>query len=110
MKRLFKEPLVHFLALGALLFAGYGVLNRSGEPAPGRIVVSQGQLASMMENFTRIQQRPPIREEWEGLIRARVREEVYYREAQALGLRVGSRRPIAPTTEHVGSTVVMLGG
>jgi hypothetical protein len=86
MKRLFKEPLVHFLALGALLFAGYGVLNRSGEPAPGRIVVSQGQLASMMENFTRIQQRPPIREEWEGLIRARVREEVYYREAQALGL------------------------
>jgi hypothetical protein len=86
MKRLLKEPLLHFLALGALLFAGYGVLNRSRAPEPGRIVVSQGQLASMLENFTRTRQRPPTREEWEGLIRARVREEVYYREALALGL------------------------
>ena len=62
------------------------MLNRNGAPAPGRIVVSQGQLASMMESFTRTRQRPPTREEWEGLIRARVREEVYYREALALGL------------------------
>ena len=40
----------------------------------------------MMEGFTRTRQRPPTREEWEGLIRDRVREEVYYREALALGL------------------------
>jgi len=86
MKRLLKEPLVHFLALGALLFAGYGLLNRNGAPAPGRIVVSQGQLASMAEAFTRTWQRPPTREEWEGLVRDRVREEVYCREAMALGL------------------------
>ena len=86
MKRLLKEPLVHFLVLGALLFAGYGVLNRNTAPAPGQIVVTQGQLASMMESFTRTRQRPPTREEWEGLIRARVREEVYYREALALGM------------------------
>jgi len=86
MTRLLKEPLVHFLALGALLFAGYGLLNRSGAPAPGRIVVSQGQLASMREAFTRTWQRPPNREEWEGLVRDRVREEVYCREAMALGL------------------------
>jgi len=86
MKRLFKEPLVHFLVLGALLFAGYGLLNRNGAPAPGRVVVSQGQLASMRAAFTRTWQRPPSREEWEGLIRDRVREEVYCREALALGL------------------------
>ena len=86
MKRILKEPLVHFLVLGALLFAGYGLLNRNGAPAPGRIVISQGQLASMMESFTRTLQRPPTHEEWEGLIRDRVREEVYCREAMALGL------------------------
>ncbi len=86
MKRILKEPLVHFLVLGALLFAGYRLLNHNAEPAPGQIVVSQGQLASMMESFTRTRQRPPTREEWEGLIRARVREEVYYREALALGM------------------------
>jgi len=86
MKRLPKEPLVHFIVLGALIFAGYGLLNRGGESAPGRIVVTQGQLASMRVGFTRTWQRPPNSEELEGLIRDRVREEVYYREALALGL------------------------
>jgi hypothetical protein len=86
MKRLLGEPLVHFLVLGGLIFAGYGLLNRNGEVAPGRIVVSQGQLESMMVGFTRTWQRPPAPEEWEGLIRDRVREEVYSREAIALGL------------------------
>ena len=86
MRRLLREPLVHFLVLGALLFAGYAVLNRGGAAEPGRIVISRGQLAAMMEGFTRVRQRPPTGEEWDGLIRARVREEVLYREALALGL------------------------
>jgi len=86
MKRIIKEPLVHFLLLGAAIFAAYSMVNRNGEPAPGRIVISQGQLASMMEGYTRTWQRPPTGEEWQGLIRDRVREEVYYREALALGL------------------------
>jgi hypothetical protein len=86
LKRLLKEPLVHFLLLGALIFSGYELLNHNGEPAPGRIVISQGQFTSMVENFTRTQQRPPTREEMENLIRAQVRGEVYYREALALGL------------------------
>ena len=86
MKRLLKEPLVHFLLLGALIFGGYELLNHNGEPPPGRIVISQGQFTSMVENFTRTQQRPPTREEMENLIRAQVRGEVYYREALALGL------------------------
>ena len=78
---------MHFLVLGAVIFAGYRLriaAARTGEP--GKIVVTQGQLASMWEGFTRTRQRPPTREEWEGLIRDRVREEVYYREALALGL------------------------
>ena len=84
--RILKEPLIHFFVLGALVFAGYAALNRHGEAVPGRITISRGQLASMMESFTRTRQRSPTREEWKGLIRDRVREEVYYREALALGL------------------------
>jgi hypothetical protein len=86
MKRLLREPLVHFLALGALLFAIYGLLNGRGEPPPRHIVISQGQLASMWESFTKTRQRLPTHQEWDGLIRAREREEVTYREALALGL------------------------
>jgi len=86
MKRILKEPLVHFLVLGALLFAGYSLLNHRGELAPGKIVVTQGQVASMSASFARTWQRPPTGEELEGLIRDRVRDEVYSREAMALGL------------------------
>ena len=87
MARVLKEPLLHFLLLGGGLFLAFSLLPGSvGTGEQGKIVITQGQLTSMMESFTRARQRPPTPEEWEGLIRARVREEVYYREALALGL------------------------
>jgi hypothetical protein len=86
MKRLLKEPLAHFLVLGALLFAGYGVLNRNGEPAPGRIVVTQGKIENLRASFSRVWQRPPSAAELDGLIQDNIREEVFVREALALSL------------------------
>ena len=59
MKRLLKEPLLHFLVLGALLFVGYGLLNRGDEPEPGRIVVTQGKIENLRATFSRVWQRPP---------------------------------------------------
>ena len=64
----------------------YSLVAKGTSGDPGRIVITQGQLASMREIYIRTRQRPPTREEWEGLIRDRVQEEVYYREALALGL------------------------
>lgn len=72
MTKLMREPLAHFLLLGAMIFVAYSLLSKpSGEP--GKIVITQGQLASMAETFSLTRQRPPTREEWEGLIRERVR-------------------------------------
>jgi hypothetical protein len=84
--RLLSEPLAHFFLLGAAIFVAYSLVSKGCGGEPGKIVVTRGQLASMRVGFTRTWQRPPTREEWEGLIRDRVREEVYYREALALGL------------------------
>ncbi len=86
MKAILREPLLHFLLLGIALFALYGRVAARGRDEPGRILVSQGDVAAMAIGFTGTWQRPPTREELEGLIRDRVREEVYYREALALGL------------------------
>ena len=86
MKRLLKEPLLHFLLLGAVLFAAHGLLARGAGSEPGRIVVTQGQIESMALLFSRTWQRPPSDEELQGLIRNHVREEVLYREGVALGL------------------------
>ena len=86
MKKLMREPLVHFLLLGAAIFVAYSLVSKPANNEPGKIVITQGQLESMLVGFTRLWQRPPTGEEFEGLIRDRVREEVYYREALALGL------------------------
>jgi len=86
MKAILREPLLHFLLLGAAIFAAYSLVSKGSSGEPGRIVVTQGQVASMAVGFTRTWQRPPTSDELEGLIRDRVREEVYCREAMALGL------------------------
>jgi len=85
MKRLIREPFLHFLLLGALIFIAHRFLSKRIDDGPGRIVITQGQITSMVIGFSRTWQRPPTREELEGLIRDRVREEVYSREAIAMG-------------------------
>ena len=77
---------MHFLLLGFAIFVAYSLMPKGSGGEGGKIVITQGQLESMLEGFTRTRQRPANPEEWEGLIRERVREEVYYREALALGL------------------------
>jgi hypothetical protein len=86
MKRLLKEPLLHFLLLGALLFVAYGLLSRRDEPRDGRIAVTRGQLENLQVSFSRVWQRPPTPQELQGLVETWIREEVLYREGLAMGL------------------------
>lgn len=86
MRRLLREPLVHFLLLGAGLFLLFGIVDDSDDMPTGSIVVSAGQVAQLKEAFTRTWQRPPTEEELDGVIENHIREEVYYREALAMGL------------------------
>jgi hypothetical protein len=84
--RIIREPLFHFLLLGAAIFAVYGVATRHKTDKPGQILVTQGTIENLVTGFTRTWQRPPTKEELQGLIRDHIREEVAYREALALGL------------------------
>ena len=86
MKKLIREPFIHFILLGAAIFLAYHFLSARADNQPGKIVITQGDITSIMIGFSRTWQRPPTREELEGLIRDRVREEVYSREAIAMGL------------------------
>jgi hypothetical protein len=85
MKRLLREPLVHFLAIGAALFLLFAWKGGSGA-ASGRIVVTRARLESLSAGFVRTWQRPPTAEELKGLVDGYVREEVAVREAMATGL------------------------
>ena len=86
MKKILCEPLLHFLLLGGAIFVVYSLVSKRTGEEPGKIVISQGQIASIVVGFTRTWQRPPTSEELEGLVQDRVREEVYCHEALALGL------------------------
>jgi hypothetical protein len=87
LKRLLKDPLLHFLLLGAGLFLAYSLMQREvGAREPGRIVVTLGEVEQLATSFAKTWQRSPTPEELAGLVRDRVREEVYCREALALGL------------------------
>ena len=84
--KILREPLLHFLLLGAAIFGAYRLLSDARATQPGNIVVTQGRIEALVAAFTRTWQRPPTASEREGLIRDYIREEVYVREAIALGL------------------------
>jgi len=86
MKRLLREPLLHFLVIGAGLFLLYGLLNRGQSDAPREIVISEARVEALAGNFATVWMRPPTAVELKGLIDDYVAEEVYYREAVAMGL------------------------
>lgn len=85
MRRWLREPLLHFLLLGLVIFGAFAVLAPV-ERAPSSIVVTQDVIDAQVEAFARTWLRAPTPREIDGLIREYVREEVYYREGMALGL------------------------
>jgi peptidyl-prolyl cis-trans isomerase C len=87
MKSILREPLLHFLMLGALFFLIYLWVNPPAKSAaPNQIQVSQNDLDRMVQLFQKQWQRPPTQEELDGLVSAHLKEEVLYREALAMGL------------------------
>ena len=84
--KLLREPLLHFLLLGASIFAVHGLVSEHSAGRPGEIVVTQGKVENLVIGFTRTWQRPPSEQELQGLVRDYVREEAAYRKALALGL------------------------
>ena len=86
LKTLWHEPLLHFLLLGFALFGYYELSGDETEAPPKRIVVGSGQVEQLTNNFQRTWMRPPTPDELDELIESHVREEVFYREALAMGL------------------------
>src|SRR5688500_1327809 len=84
-RRWLREPLVHFLALGALLFVVAHWEGGAGATSK-RIVITPGQIDSIVATFTRTWQRPPTEDELKALVDDFVRDELAAREAAALGL------------------------
>ena len=85
MRSLLREPLLHFLVIGAALFGLYGLVGKK-EAEPAKIVVSAERVASFADEFARTWRRPPTQAELDGLVEDDIRDEVFYREGRAAGL------------------------
>lgn len=91
-----REPLVHFLLIGAGLFLLNEVLTSpavlprvQATTASAQVIVSQDDIDQLNGQFERIWRRPPTEAEQEALTDDFVRSEILYREALALGLDRG---------------------
>ncbi|MBT0666757.1 peptidyl-prolyl cis-trans isomerase [Novosphingobium profundi] len=85
MKSLVREPLLHFLVLGGLIFAGWYWLHPPRPPV-NEIVIDQNELDHLKMLWKAQWKRDPAPGDVQAIIDRHVREEVFYREGLKLGL------------------------
>jgi len=106
LKKWLREPLIHFLFIGGLLFVIYGLQNDGISDQSKRIVFSKADINRIALLWEKQRQRPPSRSELKGLIEQQIREQVLYREALAMGLDKNDsivRRRLAQKVEFISS-------
>jgi hypothetical protein len=110
--KLLREPLVHFMFIGAVIYLLYCVF---AEPIPDEtnktIVVTAGEVEWMKTSWQKRWNRPPRAEEFDGLIQQYIRETVLYREALTMGLNKHDqviRRRLAQKLEFLAKDLVAL--
>ncbi len=81
---LLREPLVHFLLAGLMVFALLS--GRPADPGERRISVDELVVSRLADRWAQTYRRAPTPEEIDGLIGDYVKSQVYYREALQLGL------------------------
>lgn len=105
--RLFKEPLIQFLLIGACIYGAYGLFGAPPEEDADLIVmVDTNRINGYVAQWQSRWNRPPTRAELDGVINQYVREEILYRQAVALGLNEDdpiTRRRMAQKLEFMTS-------
>ena len=84
---LVRQPLVHFLVIGVVLGVGLQwFASRQNTEPDTTIRITAAEIARSEAEWRSRWKRPPTQEELAGLVKARIREMVLYREAVAMGL------------------------
>lgn len=86
MTKLSREPLVHFIVLGALLFVGHILWQRHIDKADYTITVTAEEMERQALIFAGENRRQPTDEDLQALLFSHVEEQALMREAERLGL------------------------
>ena len=104
--KLFKEPLLHFFLIGAVLFGAYSWMNRSAQSEANalQVRITEGEAKWLQQTWAAQWQREPTREEFRGLVAEYLKEELLSREAREMGLEQNDiyvRRRLAQKVEFL---------
>lgn len=90
MTSVLREPLVHFFVLGAVVFALFALFDDTSPPVSGQtITVTVDDARRLAAEFEATWRRAPTPDEFDHMIEDYIREEIFVREAKALGLDEG---------------------
>ena len=85
--RLLKEPLLHFLLIGAGLFFLFAQLNNEEKVSNAQqIIINKSKIEVLSDIFMEENSVAPTDKEIQGLLENNIREEILSREAIAIGL------------------------
>ncbi len=113
LRHLLREPLLQFLLVGLALFGTWHVVRPAdaARDEGRRIVITEDDLKQIRLAWAAQGQPPPTAPQLQALVEAKVREEVLYREALALGLDKDDtivKRQLARKMEFVAEDVSKL--
>lgn len=110
--KLLREPLVHFLFIGAFIYLLYGMFAEPvAEESDKTIIVTAGEIEWMQTAWEKRWNRAPTKTEFDGLIQQYIKETVLYREALTMGLNKHDqiiRRRLAQKLEFLAKDLVAL--
>jgi hypothetical protein len=85
--KLLKEPLIHFVLIGAGLFLLFAQLNSEEEVDTSKqIIINKAKLNMLSSAFMKDNGREPTDKEMAELLEKSIREKILYKEAMAIGL------------------------
>lgn len=84
--KLIRQPLIHFLLAGVVLFTAASVIERNGASSFKTIHIKNAEIQRLQDVWSRQYGRNPTPAELQSLVNDYIREEIYYREAVGSGL------------------------
>ncbi len=110
--KLLREPLLHFLFIGAAIYAGFGLFAEPVQDTQDNtLVVDAGEIEWMATSWHKRWNRLPTPQELDGLIQQYIRETILYREALAMGLDkddIVIRRRLAQKLEFLAQDLALM--
>jgi peptidyl-prolyl cis-trans isomerase C len=86
MAKFFREPLVHFMFIGTLLFISASFINNKSKKAEKTIVISNEKVGSILRFYQLQNGNLPTKRQLDAMIDDYVKEEIFYRESLNLRL------------------------